>query len=183
MPASSPCNISTICVSKPFFSAHLRYIRRSISTQSWASVPPAPELIYMIALALSFSPASIRSISYFPRRASREAALWSNSSISLGSSVSFAISASISISSSSFSLPCQFSISSWISDLRFSIFCALSWSSQKVVSDISESNSCSFIWSVERSKITSQGAHSFNQSVDFDLYFVIHIFFLSAKIL
>ena len=55
-PASSPGRISMISVLNSFFSPHLRYILRSISTQSCASVPPAPALILTMALLMSDSP-------------------------------------------------------------------------------------------------------------------------------
>ena len=41
---------------KSLLSAHLRYIRRSISDQSWASVPPAPALMLTMALFAIVSP-------------------------------------------------------------------------------------------------------------------------------
>ena len=41
-PASSPSDASAISTSKPRFCAQRRYMRRSISAQSWESVPPAP---------------------------------------------------------------------------------------------------------------------------------------------
>src|SRR5215204_4005556 len=41
-PASSPGEASFISISKPRRSAQRRYIRSSISAQSWESVPPAP---------------------------------------------------------------------------------------------------------------------------------------------
>ncbi len=49
-PASSPGDVSRISVSKPLRSAHLRYIRMIISTQSWASTPPWPTEIVITAL-------------------------------------------------------------------------------------------------------------------------------------
>ena len=55
-PACSPSCWSTISVLKRWRSAQRRYIRRSISAQSVASVPPAPALIDRIALRSSYSP-------------------------------------------------------------------------------------------------------------------------------
>ena len=55
--ASSPGVESRIVARKPFSSAQRRYMRRSISAQSWDSVPPAPGFTVTMALRLSFSPA------------------------------------------------------------------------------------------------------------------------------
>ena len=43
MPATSPSDSSIISALKPLLSLHRRYIRSSISAQSCASVPPAPD--------------------------------------------------------------------------------------------------------------------------------------------
>src|SRR4051812_37890888 len=43
MPASSPGLASSSSTLKPRFSAHRISMRSTISAQSWASVPPAPE--------------------------------------------------------------------------------------------------------------------------------------------
>src|SRR5215217_3863515 len=56
MPASSPSVYSMVCKEYPRLSAHLRYIRASISAQSWASTPPAPEFIVRIAAPSSYGP-------------------------------------------------------------------------------------------------------------------------------
>ena len=49
-PAWSPGVISSTSDLKRWFSAHLMYIRISISVQSWESTPPAPGLIESSAL-------------------------------------------------------------------------------------------------------------------------------------
>ena len=62
---------------KPRRSHQRRYMRSSISAQSWLSVPPAPALIVRIALARSCSPPSIfwnSASSTLASRASRAAA-------------------------------------------------------------------------------------------------------------
>src|SRR5882672_8205247 len=56
---------SKISARKPCLSAHLRYMRRSICAQSWASVPPAPAWISTKALCESISPGNIRANSSF----------------------------------------------------------------------------------------------------------------------
>ncbi len=56
MPASSPCVFSKTSAGHSCFSIYLRYMRRSISAQSWASVPPVPAWIERIALELSYLP-------------------------------------------------------------------------------------------------------------------------------
>ncbi len=63
IPASSPSCRSTSSMAYPFRSANREYIRRSISAQSWDSVPPAPAWIVAMAFSASFSPESIRSSS------------------------------------------------------------------------------------------------------------------------
>ena len=55
-PACSPSCWSRISVGKRWRSAQRRYIRRSISVQSVASVPPAPALIDRSAGRSSYSP-------------------------------------------------------------------------------------------------------------------------------
>ena len=47
IPAPSPSCRSSSVTDQPCFSPYIRYIRSSISAQSWLSVPPAPELICM----------------------------------------------------------------------------------------------------------------------------------------
>src|SRR5258708_602638 len=49
MPAPSPSWRSSSVRFQPCFSPYMRYIRSSISAQSWLSVPPAPELICITA--------------------------------------------------------------------------------------------------------------------------------------
>src|SRR4029453_2708973 len=56
IPASSPGRISSTSTSKPWRSAHRRYIRSSISAQSCDSVPPAPAGRGATASLLSYSP-------------------------------------------------------------------------------------------------------------------------------
>src|SRR5262245_58155311 len=76
MPASSPGCWSVTSVLKPRAPHQRRYMRSSISAQSWLSVPPAPALIVRMALARSFSPPSIfwnSAPSTMPCRSSREA--------------------------------------------------------------------------------------------------------------
>ncbi len=51
IPASSPSWISLISVLKPCRSAQRRYMRISISAQSWLSVPPAPGCTVTIAFS------------------------------------------------------------------------------------------------------------------------------------
>ena len=53
MPASSPGLTSSSSTLKPRFSAHFICMRRTISAQSWASVPPAPALTVTSASPLS----------------------------------------------------------------------------------------------------------------------------------
>ena len=62
MPACSPSWWSMISVSKRWRSAQRRYMRRSISAQSVASVPPAPALIDRIAARSSYSPENSRAV-------------------------------------------------------------------------------------------------------------------------
>src|SRR5437588_2463894 len=62
-PASSPRDSSTISVSNPRRSAHLRYMRSSISTQSWASTPPWPTEMVMTALWFAYGSVKSRSSS------------------------------------------------------------------------------------------------------------------------
>ena len=59
MPAAPPSSRSVISALNPLDSAHIRYIRISISDQSQASVPPAPAWIVTNALQWSFGPLSI----------------------------------------------------------------------------------------------------------------------------
>src|SRR6266540_855742 len=56
IPASSPGSTSSSSTRKPRRSAHRRYIRRSISAQSWDSVPPAPAWMLATASLSSYSP-------------------------------------------------------------------------------------------------------------------------------
>src|SRR5438034_4015170 len=62
-PASSPRDSSMISVSKRCRSAHLRYMRISISTQSWASIPPWPTEMVTTALWLAYGSVNSKSSS------------------------------------------------------------------------------------------------------------------------
>src|SRR3989338_4763385 len=55
-PASEPSIRSMTLASKLCFSQNLKYIRKSISAQSWASTPPVPAWMDKRALPLSYSP-------------------------------------------------------------------------------------------------------------------------------
>src|SRR5437879_3778880 len=63
-PASSPRDSSMISVSKPRRSAHLRYMRSSISTQSCASTPPWPTEMVTTALWFAYVSVNNRSSSW-----------------------------------------------------------------------------------------------------------------------
>ena len=58
-----PCEASSISTWKPRRSAQRRYMRRSISAQSWESVPPAPERTVTTASPASYSPLKRRASS------------------------------------------------------------------------------------------------------------------------
>ena len=60
MPASSPSLASFSSTLKPRFSAQRRYMRSSISAQSWLSVPPAPGWMLTMASPASNSPVKSR---------------------------------------------------------------------------------------------------------------------------
>jgi hypothetical protein len=55
----------------PLRSAQRRYMRSSISAQSWLSVPPAPGWMVTMAARASFSPESSMPSSSFSRRAAK----------------------------------------------------------------------------------------------------------------
>ena len=74
-PACSPSCWSTISVLKRWRSAQRRYIRRSISAQSVASVPPAPALIVRIAPRSSYSPEKRSAVRSRAKSVSRAAAV------------------------------------------------------------------------------------------------------------
>ena len=59
IPAPSPSSISARNIFNPWRSHHLEYIRRSISAQSCASVPPAPEWMVKNAFFSSSGPLNI----------------------------------------------------------------------------------------------------------------------------
>ncbi len=72
MPAPSPSRRSVITVPKPWRSAHRRYMRSSISAQSWLSVPPAPGWMVTMALRASFSPESSIAVSTCSRTSEKD---------------------------------------------------------------------------------------------------------------
>ena len=61
MPAAPPSSRSVISALNPLDSAHIRYIRISISAQSHASVPPAPAWTRQERVAVIVGPAEHRS--------------------------------------------------------------------------------------------------------------------------
>src|ERR1051325_11696381 len=133
MPASCPgCRSSTSAL-KPRRSAHFKYIFRSISAQSCASVPPAPDWIEQMALSASCWPD--RSISVSASETSPSSrSINSRNSLALPSS-SAANSKSTSASATEDSKPsCRLMTRS--RRLRCcKTFCAASWSFQKSGSD------------------------------------------------
>src|SRR5918996_1354388 len=82
IPASSPGFTSSSSTSNPSRSAHRRYIRSSISAQSWDSVPPAPACNEATASLASYSP---------PRSAASSSAATSASSCSSDASSSLSV--------------------------------------------------------------------------------------------
>ena len=106
-PASSPGIVSVTTALKPSRSAQRRYMRSSISVQSWASVPPAPACRTTIALRWSFSPESSASSS--TRSARCRSAPISDSMSALTASPSRASSNSVSRSASACSSACPVS--------------------------------------------------------------------------
>src|SRR5215207_9196356 len=133
MPASCPGYMSSTSALKPRFSAHFRYIFSSISAQSCASVPPAPDWTEQMALSASCWPDSSISVS---------ASDTSVSSRSISSRSSFALPASSAANSKSTSASatddsnpsCLLTTRSM--RLRcWRTFCAASWSFQKSGSD------------------------------------------------
>src|SRR5215218_771014 len=96
MPASSPSEASFISTANPRRSAQRRYIRKSISAQSWESVPPAPERIVTTASPESYSPLNRRPSSSFASRDSTEPSCESSSAAISGSSAASSASSSAS---------------------------------------------------------------------------------------
>src|SRR5258708_2777421 len=104
-PASSPGEVSMTSVSKPLRSAHLRYMRMSISTQSCASTPPCPT--DSVTTALWLANGSVNSRSSSRERRSSEIAALSSSSWRSRSGSSRASSSSSIRSRARFSSPSQ----------------------------------------------------------------------------
>src|SRR6266511_3424138 len=95
IPASSPGSTSSSSTRKPRRSAHRRYIRRSISAQSWDSVPPAPAWMLATASLSSYSPpssdsSSRRSTSLSSDSSRRRSSAWRSRSSSSDRSSSMA---------------------------------------------------------------------------------------------
>ena len=99
IPASSPCWMSSTSASNPSRSAHRVYMRRSISAQSWLSVPPAPALIVAIASEASYGPESSAASSSLSTSVSREDTAVESSFV-ISASVSSARSSSMATASS-----------------------------------------------------------------------------------
>jgi hypothetical protein len=129
MPASSPSDASAISTSKPRRSAQRRYIRSSISAQSWESVPPAPDRTVTTASPESYWPLNSRASSSSASRASREAS-WVSSSAAMSAS-SVASSASSSRSAASPSSERKLSRRRCSRACSAETDAARSWSSQK----------------------------------------------------
>ena len=106
-PACSPSCWSRISVGKRCRSAQRRYIRRSISVQSVASVPPAPALIDRSAGRSSYSPEKRSAVRSREKSVSSEAKSRSSSASSSASGASYRSSTAASRSSArvSSSLP------------------------------------------------------------------------------
>jgi len=88
MPASSPGSTSSSSTCMPSRSAHRRYIRRSMSAQSWESMPPAPACRDAMASFASYRPESRLASSTRSSSASMLESLSSSSLRSSGSSSS-----------------------------------------------------------------------------------------------
>ena len=56
IPASVPTETESNSMLRPRRSAQRVYMRKSISAQSWASVPPAPDWMWQTASPSSYSP-------------------------------------------------------------------------------------------------------------------------------
>jgi hypothetical protein len=94
MPASSPGLTSSRSTPKPRFSAQRISMRRTISAQSWASVPPAPAFTVTSASPASYWPANSRCSSSSARLASTCATRSSNSAARSASSATSSMSPS-----------------------------------------------------------------------------------------
>src|SRR4051794_38431367 len=138
MPASSPSLASTISTLKPRRSAQRWNIRRSISAQSWESVPPVPACTDTTASPESYGPEKRRASSSSSSR-DCTAARVSSSSPAIESS-SAASSSSASRSSSSDSSFRNDSSLRFADECSAETFAARSWSSQKPGSCISFSS-------------------------------------------
>mmetsp|Transcript_7671 Transcript_7671/g.11395 ORF Transcript_7671/g.11395 Transcript_7671/m.11395 type:complete len:250 (+) Transcript_7671:349-1098(+) len=98
-PTTSPADVSSVVALNSIRSAWRRYIRRSISTQSQASVPPAPAVRIILAGLSSSDPFRSDSNSYnFPSERSLAAAVLHSSTIIWTISVSSLSSLSSSMS-------------------------------------------------------------------------------------
>src|SRR5215212_11179362 len=133
MPASCPGCTSSTSALKPRFSAHFRYIFRSISAQSCASVPPAPDCTEQMALSASCGPESSISVSASETSVSSRSTNW-RSSFALASS-SAANSKSTSASATDDSKPSCLLTTRSMRLRCCKTFCAASWSFQKSGSD------------------------------------------------
>src|SRR5215211_447615 len=154
MPASSPSEASFISTANPRRSAQRRYIRKSISAQSWESVPPAPERIVTTASPESYSPLNRRPSSNFASRDSTEPSCESSSAAISGSSA--ASSASSSRSAASDSSERKVSSRSPARLCAVAVRDARSWSSQKPGRCISASSRSTSAASPSASKVVRE---------------------------
>src|SRR5258705_5553091 len=111
VPGCAPSRWSTISVLNRWRSAQRRYIRRSISAQAVAAVPPAPALIERIAPPWSYSPEDRRAVGSRPKPASSAATSRSSSAVSSASPDSSTSSRVVRTSSERASRPRHSSIS------------------------------------------------------------------------
>src|SRR6476661_7386502 len=153
-PASSPGEASVISTSNPRRSAQRRYIRSSISAQSWESVPPAPACTVTTASPASYSPLKSRASSSSCRRPSTEAScVCSSPAISSSSVASSASSARSSASACSRVKDSRRRCArAWAAEVR----AAFSWSSQKPGRCISSSRRAASARSESGSKIVRE---------------------------
>src|SRR5688500_760452 len=129
-----------ISVLNRWFSAQRRYMRRSISAQSVASVPPAPALIDRIAERSSCSPEKSRAVRSRPKSFSSAEAFFSSSASSSASGLSASSSSATSRSSARESTSRQVSSSERSPSASRSTFWAPRWSSQNPGSWVSASS-------------------------------------------
>ncbi len=153
IPASSPAWMSVMSRLKPRRSHQRKYMRSSISAQSWLSVPPAPALMVRMALARSCSPPSMfwsSAPSIVASNASRAGprSFWTSSPFASHSTRTCASSSCVfrRFNSPSWaSIPLRRCISLW----------AARWSFQKSGSDIFSSRGESSACSLSASKIAA----------------------------